>query len=87
MVFDGLVVDQWFEQKIAQTANASAMQDRSAMQEDPNHYRRVLYHLTYVPSPIPGKVKSMNKKMDFLFPSLVLGINKIRQGLVRSLSG
>ena len=34
--FDGPVVDHWLERKIVQTANASAMQDRSAMQEDPN---------------------------------------------------
>ena len=33
---DGPVVIHWLEQKIAQTANASAMQDRSVMQEDPN---------------------------------------------------
>ena len=47
--FDGPVMDHWLEQKIAQTANASAMQDRSAMQEDPNLYSRVLYRLSYVP--------------------------------------
>ena len=36
--FDGPVVDHWLERKIAQTANASIMQDRPAMQEDPNLY-------------------------------------------------
>ena len=29
--FDGPVVDHWLEQKIAQTANASAMEDPSTM--------------------------------------------------------
>ena len=33
--FNGRVVDHWLEQKITQTANASAMQDPSVMQEDP----------------------------------------------------
>ena len=47
--FDGPVVDHWLEWKIAQTANASAMQDRSAMQDDPNRYSWVLYRLSYVP--------------------------------------
>ena len=42
----------YVEQKITQTTNASTMQDRSAMQEDPNRYSRVLYHLSYVPSQI-----------------------------------
>ena len=36
--FDGPVVDHWWERKIAQAANASAMQHRSTMQEDPNLY-------------------------------------------------
>ena len=45
--FDVPVVDHWLERKIAQTANAFAMQDRSAIQEDPNLYSRVLYHLSY----------------------------------------
>ena len=36
--FDGPVVDHCLERNIAQTANASAMHDRSAMQEDPNLY-------------------------------------------------
>ena len=49
--FDGLVVDHWLERKIAQTENASAMQDQSAMQEDPNIYNRVLYRLSYAPPP------------------------------------
>ena len=49
--FDGPVVDHWMEWKIAQTANAPAMQDPSTMQEDPNLYSRVLYHLSYVPPP------------------------------------
>ena len=34
--YDGPVVDHWLEQKIAQTANAPAMQARS---DDPNLYR------------------------------------------------
>ena len=34
--FDGPVVDHCLEWKRAQTANASAMQDGSTMQEDPN---------------------------------------------------
>ena len=46
--FDGPVVDDWLEQKIAQSANASTMQDRSAMHEDTNLYSRVLYHMGYV---------------------------------------
>ena len=47
--FDGPAVDNWLEWKIAQTANASTMQDRSAMQKDPNLYSYVLYHLSYAP--------------------------------------
>ena len=34
-VFDGPVVNHWLQWKIAQIANASAMQDRSTMKEDP----------------------------------------------------
>ena len=45
----GSAVDHCVERKTAQTANASAIQDRSAMQEDPTLYSRVLYHLSYVP--------------------------------------
>ena len=41
--FDGPVVDHWLERKIAQTTK----QDQSAMQEHPNLYSRVLYHLSY----------------------------------------
>ena len=44
--FDGPVVDHWLEGKIAQTANAPAMQAQS---DDPNLSRRVLYRLSYVP--------------------------------------
>ena len=36
--FDGPIVDHWLEQKIAQTANESAVQDQSAMHEDTNFY-------------------------------------------------
>ena len=36
------VVDHWLERKITQTANASTMQ------EDPNLYSGVLYHMSYV---------------------------------------
>ena len=43
--FDGPVVDYWFERKITQTANAAAEQVRS---DDPNLYRQVLSHLSYV---------------------------------------
>ena len=46
--FDGPFVDHCLEQKITQTAHVSTMQDRSAMQEDPNLYSRVLYHLSFV---------------------------------------
>ena len=46
--FGGTVVDCWLERKIVQTANASAMQDQSAVY-DPNLYSRVLYLLSYVP--------------------------------------
>ena len=48
-VIDGAIVDHWLERKIAQTANVSAMQDRSAMWEDPNLYSRVLYRPSYIP--------------------------------------
>ena len=47
--FDGPVVDHWLEWKIAQTANASTILDRFAIQEDPNLYSRMLYCLSYVP--------------------------------------
>ena len=43
--FGGPVVDNWYEWKIAQMANASAMQ---ALSDDPNLYRWVLYRLSYV---------------------------------------
>ena len=46
--FDGPVVDHWLERKIFQTANASTIQDRSAMHEDPNLYSTVLYRLSYI---------------------------------------
>ena len=49
MAFEEPVVDHWLERKIAQTVNTSAMQDQSAMQEDPNLYSLVLYYLSYVP--------------------------------------
>ena len=49
--FDGPVVDHWLEWKIAQTENASTMQDQSAMREDPNLYSRVLDCLSYVLPP------------------------------------
>ena len=35
---DGPVVDHWLERKIVPTANAYAMQDQSAMQDNPNLY-------------------------------------------------
>ena len=49
IAFDGPVVHHSLEWKIAQTANASAMQDRSAMHDDQNLYIKVLYHFSYVP--------------------------------------
>ena len=45
---DQLSTDHWLERKITQTANAPTMQDRSTMQDDPNLYSWVLYHLSYV---------------------------------------
>ena len=51
-VFDRPVVYHRLEWKIAQTANASAIQDRSVMPEDPNLYSRVLYRLSYVLPPL-----------------------------------
>ena len=47
-VFDGHVVNHWLDRKIVQTAKASATQDRSTIEEDPNIYSRVLYGLSYV---------------------------------------
>ena len=43
--FDGLVVDHWLDWKIAQTANAPAVQDQS---DDRNLHRWMLYHMSYV---------------------------------------
>ena len=43
--FDRPAVDHWLEKKIAQTANATAVQDRSG---DPNLYSWVFYHVSYV---------------------------------------
>ena len=43
--FDGPVVDYWLEWKIAQTANASAVWDRS---DDLKLHKPVLYRLSYV---------------------------------------
>ena len=48
IAFDGPVVDHWLEWKIAQTTNASAMQNQSTMQEDPNLCSRVLCRMSYV---------------------------------------
>ena len=42
-------MDQLWTTQIVQTANASDMQDRSAMKEDPNLYSQVLYRLSYIP--------------------------------------
>ena len=56
--FDGPVEDHCLGQKIAQTANASAMQGRSAMREDPNLYSRVLYQLSYVMPPTSGQCEA-----------------------------
>ena len=51
--FDGPGVDHWLKWKIVQAANASTMQDRCTMQEDPNLYSKVLYCLSYVqPTPL-----------------------------------
>ena len=47
--FDAPVVDHWFERKIAQTANAPTMQ--AWLDDDPNIYKRLLYRLSYAPSP------------------------------------
>ena len=47
--FDGPILDHWLELKVAQTENASTMQGRSTMQEDPKLYNRVLYDLIYIP--------------------------------------
>ena len=68
LAFDEPVVDHWLDWKIAQTANASAMQDWSVMQEDPNLYSKVLYHLSYVqPSGtntyFPAWVDTFNAKL------------------------
>ena len=49
------VVEIWLERKVAQTVNASVMQDQSAMQEDLNLYSKVLYRLSCVPSPPPER--------------------------------
>ena len=46
--FDGPVVDYWLEWKL-KLQMLSTMQDRPAMQGDPNLYSRVLYRLSYVP--------------------------------------
>ena len=43
--FDEPVIDHWLERKIAYTANAITVEDRSG---DPNHYRWVLYRLSYI---------------------------------------
>ena len=51
--FDAPVVDNCLAWKIAQTANASAMQNRS---DEPNLYRWVLYRLSY--TPLPPKVNT-----------------------------
>ena len=49
--FDGSIVDHWLKQEIVQTTNASTMQPRL---DDPNLYRQMLYHLSYVPPPLGG---------------------------------
>ena len=45
-------MDDWLEWKRAHTTNASAIQDQSAMQGDPNLYSRVLYCLSYLLPPL-----------------------------------
>ena len=47
--FDGPIVNDWLEWKIAQIENTSVMQHRSTMQK--NLYSRVLYDLRYAPPP------------------------------------
>ena len=44
--FNGPVVDNWLQWKIAQSENASNVQDQS---DDPNLYNLVLYCLSYIP--------------------------------------
>ena len=57
--FDRPVVDHWMEWKITQTANASIMQDWSAMQEDPNLYNWVLHRLRLCPDPAHSPLLSL----------------------------
>ena len=50
--FDGPIMGHWLELKVAQTANTSAVQDRS---DDLNRHRWVLYGLSYIPLPVQSK--------------------------------
>ena len=58
--YDGPVVDHWLKWRIAQTVNASVVQDRSAMQEDPSIYSRVLYRLSYDSPPFSHILYTIN---------------------------
>ena len=57
-VFDGPVVDDWLELKIAQTAIAPTMQDQS---DDPNLYKQMLYHLSYSALPAVTMANRVHK--------------------------
>ena len=62
--FDGPVVDHWLERKMAQTVNASTVQDRS---DDPNPYKCVLYCLSYVPLPLVTETESKGTCLLLLY--------------------
>ena len=57
---DGPVMDHWLEWKVAQTANATSVQDRS---DDPKIYRWMLYRLTYVPQRFGRGTKPLDSNL------------------------
>ena len=75
--FDAPVVDDWLESKIAQTANAPAVQDRY---DDPNLYRWVLYHLTYVLLSVPRSKAIKVLNISLLLEFFILATAKVISG-------
>ena len=71
--FEESAVNHWLEWKIAQNANASAMQDRSAMQGDPIIYSTVLCDMSYVP-PLTEWFMDINHFKDWQFQVEKYGI-------------
>ena len=76
-LMDQLWTDHWLERKIAQPTYGSAMQNRSAMQEDPKLPSWVLYHLIYVP-PLYMEIMSLSVLASITIHLFSLWIYRMR---------